>query len=157
MSWSLSDCAVITTLSRCMCGEVHLWRSSLGCLVAGISSHSGDLRAHSTRSGKQREMVLPLVSVYVCALLCIRVFCVCLSLYVHGICAWGFLSRPLICLFCMRLFEYSCGLEWLRSPRRGHAEPVNLSQIFYLASLSGSILSLGDTVENVSPCVWSSP
>jgi len=37
-----------------------------------------------------------------------RVFCVCLSLYVHGICAWVFLPRPLICLFCMRLCEYSC-------------------------------------------------
>jgi len=29
----------------------------LGCLVAGILSHSGDHRAHSTRSGKQSEIV----------------------------------------------------------------------------------------------------
>ena len=29
----------------------------LGCLVAGISSHSGDHHAHSTRSGKQSEIV----------------------------------------------------------------------------------------------------
>ena len=57
-----------------------------------------------------------------------------------------FLPRPLICLFCMRLCEYSCGLEWLRSPRHGHREPVNLSMIFCLGSGSGSILSLGDPV-----------
>ena len=52
--------------------------------------------------------MFPLVSVYVYAHVCIRVLCVCLSLYVHGICAWVFLSRPLISLFCMRLCEYSC-------------------------------------------------
>jgi len=52
--------------------------------------------------------------VYVYAHVCIRVFCVCLCLYLlHGICAWVFLSGPLtkmICLFCMRLCEYSCVL-----------------------------------------------
>ena len=30
---------------------------NLGCLVAGILSHSGDHHAHSTRSGKQSEIV----------------------------------------------------------------------------------------------------
>ena len=35
---------------KCMC-------MVLGCLVAGIPSHSGDHHAHSTRSGKQSEIV----------------------------------------------------------------------------------------------------
>ena len=32
-------------------------RDLLGCLVAGILSHSGDHRAHSARSGQQSEIV----------------------------------------------------------------------------------------------------
>ena len=32
-------------------------KSMLVCLYAGILSHSGDHRAHSTRSGKQSEIV----------------------------------------------------------------------------------------------------
>ena len=35
-----------------------------------------------------------------------------------------------------------CDLEWLRFPRSGLTELVNLSQIFYLGSRSGSILSI---------------
>jgi len=31
--------------------------TAVGCLVAGISSHCGDHRAHSTRSGNQSEIV----------------------------------------------------------------------------------------------------
>ena len=35
-----------------LCGS-----NTLGCLVAGILSHSGDHHVHSTRSGKQSEIV----------------------------------------------------------------------------------------------------
>ena len=34
-----------------------MYECLLGCLVAGILSHSGDHRAHSARSGKQSEIV----------------------------------------------------------------------------------------------------
>ena len=48
---------IITRTLREVVNRVRLVAWLLGCLVAGILSHSGDHHAHSMRSGKQSEIV----------------------------------------------------------------------------------------------------
>ena len=48
-------CMIVCCMLGCLvAGNAYML---LGCLVAGISLHSGEHHAHSTRSGKQSEIV----------------------------------------------------------------------------------------------------